>query len=567
MRTKVLLFSAIMASGCATGAQSSAAGPAAARASMGVPGRQGVHREVEKLLADMVAAFKTNPSSVSRFYTDDATIMGGGARYTGRESIDKYWAEGSMFADWKLELLEAGDGTAPWVRGRSTLVGRSGRSMVTEFLGVLKRQPDGQLKFYLDMYVAASPMARRAPGSADAATTRGPGDSELRARVDSFITARTASGEFSGSVLVARNGTTIYERAAWLADVERSVSIAPDTRIQIASATKLFTQIAIRQLIQRGLVNLDDTVGKFIPDYPNATVRSRATIEHLLRHRSGIGSFWNAAWMERRAQVKSVDDYLRLFWQDELLFTPGEAEAYSNGGYVVLGAIIERVTGERYHDYLKKHVFAPAGMDATVPSGASVSYANTATGYTRQPGMTASAPARDPRLAGPGAGVRRTPATGAGGPEQGGRRVLRGPDGREMSDEEIRQMRERMSSMPRRPNTSFAPGLSGPAGDHYSTVGDFLRLANALRSGKLLDSVQTTAMLSPRWKSGLDFRANGGGPGVNAEFSMYPTGEVVVVLSNYDPPSATAVADFIRAIVGTQARREGSVPNAKQDGP
>jgi len=117
--------------------------------------------EVEALMASMVTALKTNPASVARFYTDDASIMGGGQRYIGREQIDRYWREATMFSDWTLDVLEVGgDGTSPWVRGRSTLQGRSGRTMITEFVSLLKRQGDGTLRFYVDIYVAASPMAR-----------------------------------------------------------------------------------------------------------------------------------------------------------------------------------------------------------------------------------------------------------------------------------------------------------------------------------------------------------------------------------------------------------------------
>jgi len=121
-----------------------------------------LRQEVEALLASMVKALKADPTSVAQFYTDDASIMGGGARYEGREQVDQYWREATMFADWTLEIIEVGgDSHAPWVRGRSTLEGRSGRRMVTEFIGLLKRQPDGRLKFHVDMFVAASPGMRR----------------------------------------------------------------------------------------------------------------------------------------------------------------------------------------------------------------------------------------------------------------------------------------------------------------------------------------------------------------------------------------------------------------------
>ncbi|HEY5060843.1 MAG TPA: hypothetical protein VII52_04855, partial [Gemmatimonadaceae bacterium] len=89
--------------------------------------------------------------------------------------------------------------------------------------------------------------------------------------------------------------------------------------------------------------------------------------------------------------------------------------------------------------------------------------------------------------------------------------------------------------------------MSGPAGDDYSTAGDFVKLARALVGRKLLDSARTAAVLGDRYARGGDFRAAGGGPGANAEFSIFPTGDIVVVLSNYDPPAATTIAQFIRS--------------------
>jgi ketosteroid isomerase-like protein len=115
-----------------------------------------LRREVQALFSDMTAAFKVNPASVAKFYTDDAMIAGGRLRVTGREAVDKYWSGVSGYTDWKLELIDVGDGTTPWVRGISTLVSSSGRNSVTEFLGLLKRGADGKLRFHVDMYIPAA---------------------------------------------------------------------------------------------------------------------------------------------------------------------------------------------------------------------------------------------------------------------------------------------------------------------------------------------------------------------------------------------------------------------------
>jgi CubicO group peptidase (beta-lactamase class C family) len=370
----------------------------------------------------------------------------------------------------------------------------------------------------------------------------------LKVAVDSFLDRRIADDAFSGVVLIASKGATGYQRAAGLADREAGVPITLDTRLELGSVTKLFTRIAILQLAQAGKLSLGDTVGKFLPTYPNPVVRHKVTVDQLLQHRSGVGSFWNERYMAGVADVRSVNDYLELFQGDSLLFEPGTGEAYSNGGYVLLGAIIERVSGTSYHEYLRDHVFRPAGMTRTVPYDRRAQPKDAAIGYTRQP-LAGPMPG-DRRLAGP-AGPRPSATPAVPSESSGPRLRIMGADGRELSQEEAQAARARRaaSGAPRRPNTAIRPGRSGPAGGHYSTAGDFLKLATAIAAHRLLDSAHTVALYGARYARGEDFRANGGGPGVNAEFSIFPSGEVMVVLSNYDPPAATAIAAHIRALI------------------
>lgn len=116
----------------------------------------GLKQEIDSLHRAMVAAFRQDPTTVARFYTDDASIMGGGSRSVGREEVNRYWASSPKGAEWTLEVLEVGgDSQTPWVRGRSTLAGQGGRRFVTDYVGILKRGADGQLRFYIDMYVGA----------------------------------------------------------------------------------------------------------------------------------------------------------------------------------------------------------------------------------------------------------------------------------------------------------------------------------------------------------------------------------------------------------------------------
>ncbi|HEV7596275.1 MAG TPA: serine hydrolase domain-containing protein [Gemmatimonadaceae bacterium] len=407
-------------------------------------------------------------------------------------------------------------------------------------------------------FLAAQP-AFFGPSVSKGATT------DLTTQIDSIVQARIGADAFSGVVLVARNGGVIYQRAVGMANRETRMPMKMDTKLQIASMTKLFTQIAIQQLAQEGRLSLTDTVGKWLPGYPNATVRRKVTVDQLLHHRSGIGSFWNKRFLAEHSNVRTTRDYMNLFENDSLLFEPGTNQAYSNGGYVLLGAIIERVTGEPYHAYVRHHILEPAGMTGTAPYDSRVTSPDAAIGYTRQdPGQPGAA---DQRLAGPsrrpgdGTVKERTPSpqpippipdSSAGGAP---RLLIIGPDGRQLSPDEARAAvaRHNQSKAPLAPNTAFEAGVSGPAGDDFSTAPDLLRLATALTSHRLLDSAHTNAVLGSRFTGGGEFRANGGGPGVNAEFSIYPTGEVIVAISNYDPPAATAIAESIRSLIGSSA--------------
>jgi ketosteroid isomerase-like protein len=112
-----------------------------------------VRADIEKLNANMVAAFKRDAATVAAFYTDNAVMVGGGQRTEGRAALEAYWKGASMFADWTLEVLHVG-GTAdaPWQYGRSRIIGRGGQVMETYFLGLLRRMPSGELRFHVDAY-------------------------------------------------------------------------------------------------------------------------------------------------------------------------------------------------------------------------------------------------------------------------------------------------------------------------------------------------------------------------------------------------------------------------------
>lgn len=239
--------------------------------------------------------------------------------------------------------------------------------------------------------------------------------------VDSLATAQN----FSGVVLIDRNGAAVVEKSYAMADREAARPNNIETAFNLGSINKFFTQIAIRQLN----VNVDSTLGHYWPDYPNAPVR-RVTIRQLLEHRSGIGgNIFDAPPGGKRSDIRKLADYLPLFVNRPMQFEPGAQQQYSNAGYVVLGVLIERLSGESYYDYVRKHIYEPAGMTRTAHWAVDSLPANTAIGYTR-----------------------------------GG---------------------EQREEAPLARNSDLLPGRGSSAGGGYSTPHDLLRLLNALREGKI----------------------------------------------------------------------------------
>ncbi len=167
-----------------------------------------------------------------------------------------------------------------------------------------------------------------------------------------------------------------------------------DTQINLGSVNKMFTAVAIMQLVEQGRVQLDAPLGSYVPDYPNWDAADNVTIHHLLTHTSGVGDFFNETYMVRKKEIRSVAELLPLFASEPLAFRPGEKWQYSNGGYALLGRVIELVSSLSYEDYVQRHVFAPAGMTRT--SGyAREPYAR---GYVHAPRRRVRAVARQQRL-------------------------------------------------------------------------------------------------------------------------------------------------------------------------
>ena len=166
---------------------------------------------------------------------------------------------------------------------------------------------------------------------------------------------------FSGVVVIARNGRPVFSQAYGYADREKKIANTVDTPFLLGSMNKLFTGLAIGQLVEQGKLTYDDPLSKFIPDYPDAESAKRIKIKHLLSHTSGLPSF-NPAFSPPGNDTVRVETVLTLVPRKPVQFEPGSKWSYSNTGIQLLGRVIEVVTGQDYYDYVRKNVYARGGM-------------------------------------------------------------------------------------------------------------------------------------------------------------------------------------------------------------
>jgi D-alanyl-D-alanine carboxypeptidase len=261
--------------------------------------------------------------------------------------------------------------------------------------------------------------------------------------------------------------------------------------------------VAVAQLVQQGKLNYTDTVAKLLPDYPNKTAAAKITVHHLLTHTSGLGDFFGPEFDQKKDSIRDLKDYLPFFANQPLKFEPGAGWSYSNAGMIVAGLIVERVSGQNYFDYVRGHVYQPAGMKDSDSYEKTKPVAKMAVGYTREDGRLES-------------------------------------------------------------NYKTLPLMGSSAGGGYSTAPDLLRFAQALRAHTLLNADLTSTITTGKVAtpfgdkyaygfsdSMVDGKRvvghNGGGPGISADMDMYwDSGYTVVVLANLDPRIADEVSRYIR---------------------
>lgn len=344
--------------------------------------------------------------------------------------------------------------------------------------------------------------------------TAPPPEGEVVAAMSAFLDRLAAADAFSGTVLVGRGDSILMLRAFGHARRHPDAANRTDTRFNIASVGKLFTAVAIAQLAERGRLSFQDPVARHLgPDWLAPDLASQIRIEHLLTHRSGLGDYLESdAMLRATAPARALEDYRPIIRAERPQWRPGTRYGYSNSGFIVLGAIVERVSGRPFAGYLQERILGPAGMagpsdwprDLAAPPAPDF-----ATGYTS-----------------------RFSAAGIGWSENT-RRIA-----------------------------AVAPS---PAGGQYASAEELWRFARALTTGVLLQDSTWSVMAAPAPvrggpPSGYGFEIGGRGEerivghggsheGIGAVLDIYlRSGYTLVALSNADR-SAFAVREKFRSVV------------------
>ena len=191
------------------------------------------------------------------------------------------------------------------------------------------------------------------------------------------------------AVLVARDGKVLFSRGYGMADLSHDVPITTTTKFRIGSITKQFAGAAILKLQEDGKLNVTDKLSKFFPDYPRG---DEVTLHHLLTHSSGIKSFTSKSdFYSTVASSVTTQEMIDSFKKDAFDFNPGEKFSYNNSGYFLLGAVVEKVSGQSFNDYLRDTFFEPLGMHDTGVHTGTALLKHEATGYSIEGDKTTKA--------------------------------------------------------------------------------------------------------------------------------------------------------------------------------
>lgn len=320
--------------------------------------------------------------------------------------------------------------------------------------------------------------------------------------------------EFSGCLSISDGTKTFFDECRGLADRTFEVAADQQTKFHIGSMNKMFTAVAIAQLVESGKLTWDATLDELMPEYPDRAAAAKITVWQLLHHTAGLGDFFVPEFFQNREKFINPGDYLDLIARQPKVTEPGTDWSYSNAGYILLGRIVENVSGENYFDYIQRHVFKPAGMAAS--------------GFDSQEDVTA--------------------------------KLANG------------YFRDGAFATVWKANRMSLPFKGSPAGGGYSTNGDLLRFASALRGGKLIKPATLRKMFDngvpvgpgayaagfgDRLSHGRHIRGHAGGaPGMNANLAMvWETGAAVAVTRNQgDTPTAMLLTERIADLLAAEGK-------------
>ncbi|WP_017733244.1 serine hydrolase domain-containing protein [Nafulsella turpanensis] len=344
---------------------------------------------------------------------------------------------------------------------------------------------------------------------------------------DSLAYAHLAENFMPGmTVAVARNGEVVFSRGYGKADVEMGVAAGTETVYPIASISKQFTAATIMRLVEKGKISLEDSITKFLPNYP--VQGHHVTVHHLLNHTSGIKSYTDLGEeaQQKLRQGLSYEEMLELFAKEPFDFKPGEHFRYNNSGYYLLGQIIGKVTGIPYEAYVEEELLQPLGLHHTLFGSPERIIPKRAKGYKYE----------------------------------------RSIDGKLLN--------------------AFPPHLkNNAAGGLYSTAGDLVRWTHLLHSGKVVSPESLQKMTTPTALSsggtrtygyGLDLAQLGDHPkvvhvgdidGFNSSLAFYPEDSLtVVVLANSDDTQHQEIEEFLaRAALGMELPQVPDLPVTAED--
>ncbi|NYE31165.1 CubicO group peptidase (beta-lactamase class C family) [Rhodanobacter sp. K2T2] len=333
----------------------------------------------------------------------------------------------------------------------------------------------------------------------------------IRAVLDKLVRV----SDFSGCVAVSDGGETVFDECRGLAERSFNVPVDHQTKFHIGSIGKIFTAVAIAQLVEAGKLSWNDTLAKWVPEYPDQATAKKITVWELLHHTAGLGDFMVPDYFEHAARFVKPVDYLALIARQPKLSEPGKGLNYSNASYILLGRIVENVSGESYFDYIQHHVFEPAQMASSGFDSEDEIVRGLAVGYYHDDGMF---------------------------------------------------------SRTWKANWVQSVYKGNPAGGGYSTNADLLRFVKVLHGGKLLKSATLAKMfddtvpagpgaigagIDERLSHGLHIRGHQGGiEGTTADLEMvWETGAAVALTSNEGPSQHWLLAEQIADLLAAEGAK------------